>query len=64
MLVLKPKWLVLSLLDLVEGEIQLYKKCDVVGWDHHLVLMFLLTKAWWKLHCWTVMLVAPLGAHP
>jgi hypothetical protein len=36
---------VLSYLELVKGELGLYKQCGVIELAHHLVLMFLLTKA-------------------
>jgi hypothetical protein len=55
---------VLSLPELVEGELRLYQQCDVVERAHHLVLMFLLTEAWWKMHDWIVMPAAHLRAHP
>jgi hypothetical protein len=48
-LVLKPGWLVLSLLELVEGELRLCQQSGVVGLAHHLTLVFLMAGAQWKL---------------
>jgi hypothetical protein len=39
-LVSKPGWLAMCLLELVEGELQLYWSSCVIGWDHCLFLLF------------------------
>jgi hypothetical protein len=54
----------LSLLKLVEGELQLYQQCDVIERANHLVLVFQLSGAQWILHGWIVVPTALLGVHP
>jgi hypothetical protein len=63
-LVPKPGWLALFLPKLVEGKLRLYQRFGGVELAHLLVLVFLLTEAQWRLRGWTVVPVAPLGAHP
>jgi hypothetical protein len=40
--VLKPRWLVMSLLELVAAELRLYQQSVVFGLAHHLSLVFLM----------------------
>jgi hypothetical protein len=63
-LLLKLGFLVLSLPELVRGELQLYHRCSVVKLAHHLVLVFPMVEVQWKLRGWTVFPAALLEVQP